>query len=106
MGLGQKILIRVGSGQFFVAHVGLGQPCLWFGFGKFPLKIPNFLIFFTSDQKKISLGQFKKYTGQRQVGLFLLRVKSVLRSGQGPSLLQPQLSFLFWNVLKSVKFVW
>jgi len=43
---------------------------LWFGsgFGKFPLKIPNFLIF-TLRVKKISLGRVKKYLGQRRVGL-------------------------------------
>jgi len=37
---------------------------LWFGFefGKFPLKMSIFLIFF-------SLGRVKKYLGQRQVGL-------------------------------------
>jgi len=35
---------------------------LWFGIGKFPLKMSNFSIFFSS-------GQVKKYMGQRQVGL-------------------------------------
>jgi len=55
MGPGQKVLTRV-MDQFFVAQVGLGWVShLWYGFGfeKFPLKIPNFSIFFLSDQKNI-----------------------------------------------------
>jgi len=41
---------------------------LWIGFGKLPLKIPNFSIFLPSGQK-ISSGQFKKYPGQKRVSL-------------------------------------
>jgi len=53
---GSKILTWVGS--VFGVLGGSGQPYLWFGVGKFPLKIPNFSIFFPSDQKNhIGLGQ-------------------------------------------------
>jgi len=72
MGPGQKILTRVGSGQFFVARVRSGRLShLWFGleFGKFPLKMSNFSIFFPSGQKKIASGWVGKYPGQSQVGL-------------------------------------
>jgi len=54
---------------------------LWFGYGKFPLKISNFQ-FFPYRVKKISLGRLKKYPDQRQVASYLLRVKSMLGSGQ------------------------
>jgi len=53
MGLGQKFLTRVGLGQ--VSH-------LWFGFGKFPLKITNFSIF---GSKKTSSSWVKKYPDPR-----------------------------------------
>jgi len=57
----------------WVSHVWFG-----FGFGKFPLKITNFSIFFPSDQKKIFLGWVKKYPGQRQrLASYLLQAKSV-----------------------------
>jgi len=57
----QKVLTRVGLGQFFVAWVESGRVSyLWFGFGygKFPLKILNLSIFFPLGQK-ISSGRVK-----------------------------------------------
>jgi len=63
------------SGQFSVAWVG-------FGFGKFPLKIPNF---FLSD-KKISSGRVKKYPGQRRVSFLFTASQIYANICQGPSL--------------------
>jgi len=82
MGPGQKFW--PGSGQFFVAWAGLGQP---FKFRKFPLKMSIFSIFCPSGQKK-SL-RVKSESTQVKGGLasYLLRVKSKLGLGQGPSLL-------------------
>jgi len=77
MGLGQKFLTQVGSGQFFVARVWSGLVSyLWFGFefGKFPPKKSNFSIFFPSGQK---------VSGSTSN---LLQVKNKLGAGQGPSL--------------------
>jgi len=79
MGLGQKFLTRVGPGQFFVAQVESGQVShLWFkfGFGKFPLKIPKFSFGLSQKVPWSKMGR----------RLFLLRVKNMLGSGQGPSL--------------------
>jgi len=63
---------------------------LWFGplCGKFPPKNPKFFNLFALGQK-ISSGRVKKYPGQRLVAAsYLLRVKSMLGSGQGSSLLK------------------
>jgi len=54
MGPAQKFLTQLVLGQIFVARVGPGQVLvshLWFGFefGKFPLNMSNFSIFFPSD---------------------------------------------------------
>jgi len=76
------------SGQFLLlrsGRVGLGWVShLWFGvgFGKFPLKIPNFSIFSPLDKKNTSLGWVKKYPAS-----YLLGIKSMLGLGQGPSVL-------------------
>jgi len=50
-GPGKKFFTQVGSGQFFVAQVGVSH--LWFGFefGKLPLKMSDFSIFFSPGQK-------------------------------------------------------
>jgi len=68
MGLGQKNLSRV-------RH-------LWFvfGYGKFPLKIPNFPIFFPSDKKWLRV-ESKKYTGQKLIGLFFTAGQRYARVG-------------------------
>jgi len=51
MGQGQRFLTLIGSG--LVSHLWLG-----FEFGKFPLKISNFSIFYPSGQKILfGLGQ-------------------------------------------------
>jgi len=85
MGLGQFLLFR--SGRF--SH-------FWFefGFGKFPLKIPNFSILLFGS-KNISLGRVKRYPGQRRVSLlFTASQRYMLGSGQGPSLNVIQLFYL------------
>jgi len=58
MGPGQNFLTWIRSGQYFIAWVG--SAIFGLGFGKFPLKISNFSIFFFC---------VKKYLGQRRVGL-------------------------------------
>jgi len=91
MGPGQKFLTRVGSGQFFVARVGSGRVShLWFGleFRKFPLKMSNFSIFFPSGQKKLLRVGSESTRGKAGSASYLLRVKSKLGSGQGPSLIR------------------
>jgi len=60
----------------WVSHIWLG-----FELGKFPLKIPNFLIF-SLRMEKNSLGQVKDVSAS-----YLLSVKHMIGSGQGPSLL-------------------
>jgi len=78
-------VISVGSGSNNfdpgqVSHLWFG-----FGFGKFPLKISNFSIFFPSGQKK-SLWVGPKSTQVKDGSTsYLLQVKSMLGSGQGPS---------------------
>jgi len=78
MGLGQKFLTRVGLGR--VSH-------LWFGFefGKFPLKMSTFSIFSLWSESTRVEGRWASY---------LLRVKSKLGSGQGPSLIKSQLKYI------------
>jgi len=61
---------------------------LWFGFEfqKISLKMPNFSIFFPSDQKNL-LGVGSESTRVNAGSAsYLLRVKSKLGLGQGPSL--------------------
>jgi len=80
MGPGQKFLTRVrsifcGSGR--VSH-------LWFGleFGKFPLKMSNFSIFFPSGQKKLLRVGSESTQVKAGSASYLLRVKSKLGSGR------------------------
>jgi len=76
MGPGQKLFTQVGS-----IFCGSGQVRhLWFGleFGKYPLKMSKFSIFFPSGQKRTRL--------KGGSASYLLRVKSKLGEGQGPSL--------------------
>jgi len=76
-----------GSGSILVAQVGSGQVShLWFhwfgfGFGKFPLKMSNFSIFFPSGQKK-SLQVRSKSTRVKGRLPLIYCVKSKLGSGQ------------------------
>jgi len=76
MGPGQKILNRVGLGQFFVAReffvarVGSGQPFMvWIRIRKISPKNIKFFNFFPFGSKKIALGLVGKYPGQSRVGL-------------------------------------
>jgi len=81
MGPDQKILTRVGSGQFFVARVGRVSH-LWFGieFQKFPLKMSNFSIFFPSGQKNL-LWSGRKVPGSKP-GQPLIYCGSKVSSGR------------------------
>jgi len=83
MGQGQKLLTRVGSGQILVARVGSGQQSLIGVWKISPLRSQFFLF----GSKKISSGQVKKHLGQSRSASYLLRVKSMLELGQGPSLI-------------------
>jgi len=76
----------VGRGQIFVAQVGSASH-LWFGLGKFHLKIPNFIIFCHLGQRKSYRSRIKKYHGQSRVGLLFTADQKYARvwSGQGPS---------------------
>jgi len=66
-----------------------------FGYGKFPLKVSNFSTFFPSDQKNLFrfLGQNVPKVKDGSAS-YLLRVKSMPGSGQGPTLGQ-RLDLLF-----------
>jgi len=64
MGLGQKLLTQVRSGQFFFARAVSGQPSMVWVW-KISPKTSNFSL----CVKKISSGWVKKYLGQRRVGL-------------------------------------
>jgi len=86
----QTWALVMGPGLFFVARVGSGRVShLWFGFefGKFPIKMSNFSIFFPSGQKKSLQVGSKNIWVKGGSASYFLRVKSKLRLGQGPSLL-------------------
>jgi len=68
MGPGQKFLIQVGSGQFFAALLGLGQPFMvWVWICKISPKNVKFFNFYPWGQKKSR--RVGKYPGRRRVGL-------------------------------------
>jgi len=80
MGPGQKFLTRVGSifcGSGRVSH-------LWFGleFGKFPLNMSNFSIFYPLGQKKSLQVGSESTRVKAGSASYLLRVKSKLGSGR------------------------
>jgi len=79
MGPGQKSLNRVGSGQFFVTHVGSGQPSMVL-VRKITPKSLKFIIYL----KKISFGRVKKYPDQMRVGLLFAVGQKKARVGSGP----------------------
>jgi len=67
-------------GSGWVIHLRFG-----FEFGKFPLKMSNFSIFFPKDQKKsLRVGSESTWVEGRSAS-YLLQVNSKLGSGQGPS---------------------
>jgi len=71
MGLGQKNLAQVGSGQ---------PSMVWVGVWKISLKNPNFSIFSLSEQKKVYRVRSKSTSIKDRSTSYLLQVKSMLRS--------------------------
>jgi len=92
MGPGQNFWPR--SGQIFVAQVGSGQPSLvWVWIWKFSPKNPKFFSFLTFGSKKCHRVGLKSTRVKAGSASYLVRVKSMLGSGQGPSLLSMMFSF-------------
>jgi len=82
--LGQKFLIRIGFSQFLLLWlVRVTHLWLKFGFAKFPLKIPNFPIFSLWSKKSLWVRSKSTWVRDRSAS-YLLRVKSMLGSEQGP----------------------
>jgi len=78
------VVIGLGQVNFFAAWAGSRQPSLfWVRVWKIPPKNPKIFNFFSFGSKK-SLRVGSKLDG---FASYLLRVKSMLGSGQGPSLL-------------------
>jgi len=75
----------MGPGQIFVAKVDrISHLWFGFGFGNFPLKIPNFSIFCSSGQTKYLRVRSKSTRIKGGSASYLLLVKSmVLSSGVG-----------------------
>jgi len=71
MGLGQKNLAQVGSGQ---------PSMVWVGVWKISLKNLNFSIFSLSEQKKVYQVRSKSTSIKDRSTSYLLQVKSMLRS--------------------------
>jgi len=82
IGPGQKVLIRIRLGQFFVARVGSGQPSLvWVG--KISPKNPKFFCFLLFNGQKKSHWVRSNSTQVKAVSVsYLLQVKSMLGSGR------------------------
>jgi len=85
-----KMLV-MGPGLKFLGSIFCGSgwvSLLWFGFEfqKFPLKMSNFSIFCPSGQKKLLWVGSESTRVKAGLASYLLRVKSKLGSGQGPSL--------------------
>jgi len=85
MGLGQKILTRVGSGQIFVARAGSAS-LVWVWIWKISLKNAKFFNFLPFGLKKSHRGGSKSTRFRAWSASYLLWVKSMFGSGQGPSL--------------------
>jgi len=103
MGPGQIFLNRVRSGEFLVAWVGSGQPSMvWVWIWKISPKKVKFFNFFPFGSKKKSLRVGSKSTWLKgRSPFYLLRVKSMLGLGQGPSLertlvLGKSMTFTVW----------
>jgi len=87
MGPGQKILNRVRLGRVRFLWLKSGQPFMaWVEFGKFSLKTSNFQFFSLRVKKKLLWVGSESTRVKAGSASYLLRVKSKLGSGQGPSL--------------------
>jgi len=105
MSLGQKFLTLVRSGQFIVARVGSGQPFIvWVWIWKIS---PKNVKFFPSGRKKSLRVGSKSTRVKGGSASYLLRVKSKLESGQGPSLVLSHFFPIFvgisWSIFNSKK---
>jgi len=80
------VLISDGSGSKIFGPGRVSHLWFGFGFGKFLLKMSNCSIFLLLGQKKPFSGRVKNTRVKGRSASYLLRVKSKLRSGQGPSL--------------------
>jgi len=70
-------------GQKFLTQVGSGQPSLvrvWVL--KISPKNHKFFKFFSFGSKKVSMGQVKKYPGQRRVGILFTAGQNILGLGR------------------------
>jgi len=89
MGPGQNILTQIGLGQFLAARVGSDQPLMvWVWIRKISPKNIKFFNFFPFGKKnlfRVGFGSKSTWVKGGSVS-HLLWVKSMLGSGQGPSL--------------------
>jgi len=84
-----------GSGLNFCCSGQVSYFWFGYGFGNFPLKIPNFSIFCPADQKNI-IGSGQKVPGSQPGWAFLFTLgQKYVRVGSGPiSNRMPQASFM------------